>query len=130
MDKIDSLPSAPASIKTGCSGVHVAVSMKDGKPYRVLIQMGRGGGCRCVTMEALARTINWGLRAGGNLLGVAQQLKGLQCPRPVDGKNLSCYDGLGIVMKNIAQPPHDIEVGVESKLVLEDVIDPTCPKGG
>jgi len=130
-DNTISLPSYFVNVKTGCTQLHVSVSFLKEKPYRVLLQMGRSGGCHSAMMEAIARILNWGLRAGGSLHEAALQLQQIACQKPFGDINLSCLDGLGKALISLeSEQGFRYEASAVDKVILEEVTDPSCPKGG
>jgi ribonucleoside-diphosphate reductase alpha chain len=96
------LPSQTQKISTGCGSLYVRVCFKDNEPFEVFAQLGKAGGCSAAQLEALARSISIGLRAGVKIGEYYEHLKDIQCASPTfsEGENIkSCSDAIAKVLK-------------------------------
>ncbi len=87
-----------AKIMTGCGKLYVTVNSDEHGPVELFAQLGKSGGCIAAHTEATGRLASLALQAGIDPQLVAQQLKGIRCPRPAldNGEfTLSCADGVG-----------------------------------
>jgi hypothetical protein len=64
---------------TGCNTAYVICMEKDGKPYRVKISMGKGGGCARGVSSAFSDLVNAILEVGGDISKAVDALDGHDC---------------------------------------------------
>jgi ribonucleoside-diphosphate reductase alpha chain len=96
------LPSKTEKMVTGCGNLYVVMSFKDNEPFEVFAYFGKQGGCVACQLEALARSISLGLRAGIKIEEYYEHLKDIQCQSSTfsEGENIkSCPDAIAKVMK-------------------------------
>ena len=89
-------------INTSCGSLLVTVNKSEGKVFEVFARLGKAGGCPSCQLEALARSISTGLRAGVELEEYAHTLIGLRCHQPSfsNGDQInSCPDAIAQVLK-------------------------------
>ena len=75
----------------GCGTLYLTVNLRDGKPYRVFLRVGKCGTCVRATLEAIGRLITIELQNGNNIERVAYTLRNLTCDNGLPGKP-SCLD--------------------------------------
>lgn len=90
-------------IETGCGEMKVTVNSLDGEVFEVFLGTTRQGTCGEAQLEALARAITVGLRAGVPLEKYVKHFKGIQCNCPIfsEGNQItSCADAIAQVLSN------------------------------
>ena len=90
--------------KTGCGNLYVTLNTDaEGKPVRILLTLGKAGGCPACTLEAVARLASVGFEYGLPVEQVIRQLKGLSCdrPSPVVGGPQSCLSFVGYELEKL-----------------------------
>lgn len=92
----DVVPGLTIRVPLGCttSNMYVTVTYQNGKPFEVFGLIGRAGGCTKVQVEAITRCISLGLRYGIPIGEFLDQLNGLECPEPFEGRIMSCADAI------------------------------------
>ena len=92
-------------VSTGCGNLYVIVNYMDGGIGEVFAKLGKAGGCASCQLEALTKSITFGLRYGVPLKVYTDHLEGIQCPNPNwdSGKQvLSCPDAIAKVLKEVS----------------------------
>jgi hypothetical protein len=64
---------------TGCNTAYIICMEKDGKPFRVNISMGKGGGCARGVSSAIGDLVNAILECGGDLDKAVKALEDHDC---------------------------------------------------
>jgi len=89
-------------IVTACGSLYVTIGMVDKQPIEVFITMGKAGACEMCQNAALGISLSIALQNGTPLVALAENLRGIRCPKPVLGKPedrvLSCPDAVAGVM--------------------------------
>ena len=103
------LHGSSTKIKTACGNVFVIVNMHEGKPFEVLVKLGKAGGCPACQLEALTRCITLGLRCGIPAEDFIDSLSNLKCPGGMyqaGEQELyihSCPDAIAHVLKTVTK---------------------------
>ena len=101
------LHGSSTKVKTACGNVFVIVNMHEGKPFEILVKLGKAGGCPSCQLEALTRCITLGLRCGIPAENFIDSLSGLKCPGGMyqaGEQELfihSCPDAIAYVLKEV-----------------------------
>ncbi|MFA5352946.1 MAG: vitamin B12-dependent ribonucleotide reductase [Thermodesulfovibrionales bacterium] len=94
-------------MKTGCGNLYVTVNEdENGRPFEVITNIGKAGGCAASQAEAIGRLISLSLRANIEPEELVKQLKGISCHQPTwgeGGKIVSCSDAIA---KALEHYPH------------------------
>ena len=62
--------------------LYLTVCFLDGKPFRIIPSLGKGGGCESSVMWGVCESISVGLEAGADPRKFIKRLTGIQCPYP------------------------------------------------
>ena len=89
--------------KTGCGSIYVTINLKRGRPFEVIVKLGRSGGCGAAQAEAIGRLISLALRSGIGIPEIVKELKYIRCPYPtqLDERLVtSCADAIAKVLED------------------------------
>ena len=70
-------------INTGCGEMGANIKIKSDGTIRIIVQMGKSGGCTCSQAESIGRVINLGFKSGVKVEDVIKELSGIRCPSPM-----------------------------------------------
>ena len=79
---------------TGCNTAYIICMEKDGKPYRVNISMGKGGGCARGVSSAFSDLANKILENGGSVADIVSAMEFHDCH-----KRQGCSDQIAKCLK-------------------------------
>jgi ribonucleoside-diphosphate reductase alpha chain len=101
--------SETCEMEATCVKLFVTLGHVDGagEPIEVFITAGHAGECIKAFSEALGRMTSLAMQYGAPLPEVIQQLKGIQCPKPVTfpkaKRVLSCPDAVAKALEALSQ---------------------------
>ncbi len=96
------LEGSTTKLTTGCGHLYLTVNRDGDKPFEIFMALGKSGSCTTCLLGAIARVISLALRCGLDILWIARQLEGIQCPNPIwhDGEWIkSCLDAVAKALK-------------------------------
>jgi ribonucleoside-diphosphate reductase alpha chain len=89
-------------IITSCGSLYVTLGRVNEKPIEVFITMGKSGACETCQNAALGIALSIALQYGTPLDKLAENLRGIRCPKPVlaskEDRVLSCADAVSGIL--------------------------------
>jgi len=95
--KITDLVSGSNTYKytTGCGNVYVTIcSRESGSISKILVNIGKAGGCQTCTVGGLVEMLNYALSLGGDIEEIRRMLRDQNCHNPGTDCG-SCVDAIG-----------------------------------
>ena len=114
-------------IKTGCGWLYITINYCDSKPFEILPNFGKSGGCGSASAEAIGRMTSLALRKGATIEEVIKELGEISCHLPTPTCK-SCYDGVASILSNNKDIPSPLVKSHNAPVLNPDKVDNTHDK--